>query len=482
MARSDGNPADSNDDENRFDFSLLRKRIKTGQLGSTAVNSEGVSVSSHEHEIWPLLLKATIVKHYIFGDVIGRGSYAEVRECIDTRDLERCAVKIVDRNFLRRQNARALANQMLELRLLQRIRHDNIISLREIFYDDSKIYIFLEFCTFVLHELLASSPNNRMCMPLCRNVFRQLLTGIQYLHSIGIIHRDVKPQNILINNEGIVKLIDFGVSHLTSIWNQSNECSNYEGSPLFQAPEIIVSENSYLGSGVDVWSAGVTLFLMLYGKYPFYDDTLLGLYDRILGDQFIIPHDLAIPGQQTILTDFIARMLDKNSATRSSTAELFKHPWMLYQQDKLDCGHSHSEFIQFSANRLDEATNDSGVESTRDIYRSTTCLPYLYNFHFPEYQVTKASTPSITHSRSSSELSTTSPSSPDPHEVIEDSPIEWGTERQFKLLKIPHVRVNRLRFGQKLAALRRRRRARCKEREVSTRSSSSSSSSNTHRR
>lgn len=454
-------------DENKVDFEILKGQISTAvqerrdlvpplNLSGPSTNS---FASSDETEIWPLYLKTTMVEHYIFGDLIGKGSYAEVRECIDMRNLERTAVKIVDRNYLKRQNPRAARNQELELKLLRLLNHENVIHLKGIFTQGSKIYIFLEHCTFVMHDLLSGLPDGRMCVPLARNLFTQLLTGIDYLHSMGVVHRDIKPQNLLITNDGTLKIIDFGVSHLSSIWDRSDLCSNYEGSPLFQAPEVIVSENKYLGTKADIWSAGVTLYLMLFGCYPFFDETLLGLYDYILGEQFRVPDKPIYHDHKKIVIDFISRMLDKNPVTRSSISELLSHPWMNYHRDLLDCNLEHVDFSHFSAQRIDESMNhvlNSGQSLlARDIYRSTSCLPYLYNYHFPEHRATKPSTPSGSNSSQSLSSNVSSPES-SPHEVIEDQPVEWGTKKQFRLLKVPHVRVNRIRLGQKSAAIQRR--------------------------
>lgn len=462
---------DEDNDENREDFNLLKRQLtKTIHKDSSVSDSMGLQasgslISTDETELWPLYLKCTIVRQYIFGDIVGRGSYAEVRECINTKNLERCAVKIVDRNYLKRQNPRALKNQMLELKLLRQLHHENVIKLKEILFEDSRIYIFLEYCNFVMHDLLADLPNNRMCTPLARNLFHQLLRGLQYLHSIPIIHRDIKPQNLLINIEGTLKIIDFGVSHHGSIWADKVMCTNYEGSPMFQAPEVIICEDQYSGSKVDVWSAGVTLCLMVFGRYPFYDETLLGLYDRILGEEFKIPQRFNYHGHRLILGDYMARMLDKNPATRSTIDELLVHPWLAFNRDNLDCSDDHNDHSteHFPSGRVEESMHhfiSNGSIQSRDIYRSTSCLPYLYTYHFPDHRATKPSTPAQSESRS------TTPTTPDSSDAlvfnefdIDDRPVEWGTEKQFKLLKVPHVRVNRTGFEAKKPLIRHRKRA-----------------------
>lgn len=475
------------DDENKVDFSLLTKQLSTISSDSSKVSSEN----------WPLYLRAHFVDHYIFGDIIGNGSYAWVRECIDTRNLERCVVKIVDKHYLNRQAPSALRNQLQEIKLLKKLDHINIIGLKECLFKGPKIYIVLEYCSFVLSDLLAEKKGNRICSVLARNLFHQLCCGLNYLHSNRIVHRDIKPQNLLLATCGTLKIIDFGVSHALSTFTDNDLCSNYEGTPLFQAPEVVSGQTEYAGFKVDVWSAGITLYLMLYGQYPFFDDTLLGLYERILNDGLKTVPDESIPCKE-ILDDLIAFMLDKVAERRASIEQIFEHPWMAIDHSVHFQG--HSEFIEgldtrptmkspTSSNEKNgekekETRNESIKQSTprfnnkyRDIYRSMTVLPYLHNHHFPELPIMKVKaksdqmTISSNHLTNSTRTSISPISSPnetrpssansdasslshcssilnhnDPHEIIEDRPIEWGTENQYKLLKIPPVRANRIKY------------------------------------
>lgn len=379
------------DEENRRDFELLLLN-HNGHNNETTNNS--ATNNNNENEIWPLYLTTNFLDHYIFGDVIGNGAYAEVRECVDTRNLERCAVKIVNKNYLIRQAPLALANQEQEIKLLKRLKHDNVISIKETLYKGSKIYIFLEHCSFVLSDLLPattsdnvepqerdtndlnrnSNRNSLLSLKLIRIFFLQLLNGLNYLHSQSIIHRDIKPQNLLITTSGVLKIIDFGVSQILSIWNwPSDLCRNYEGSPLFQAPEVVSGQLEYHGFKVDVWSAGVTLYLMSYGLYPFSDETLLALYDKILSDPLEFPSFEIIPKKAgeckktttnrqyfttaVVLNDLLSSMLEKETEKRCSIEEALKHPWLMFnscgdnfsnhddyeEHDEYD---EHSEFIE----------------------------------------------------------------------------------------------------------------------------------------
>lgn len=459
---------ESTSDENKLDFEVLMRQLSTPSP-FTSSSSASSSVPS-EDEVWPLQLNTLFVDHYIFGDTIGKGSYAEVRECIDTRNLERCAVKIVNKHYLRRQAPGALANQKQEIRLLRRLKHPNLIAMKECLLKGPKIYIILEHCTFVLHDLLAEQVEKRLNAPIARSLFHQLMLGLEYLHSVGCVHRDIKPQNLLITNCGVLKIIDFGVSQLLSMWSTSDICSNYEGSPLFQAPEVVSGQIDYAGFKVDVWSAGVTLYLMIYGNYPFYDDVLLGLYDKILSEELNIPKSPVLVCGAAV-ADLLAFMLEKAHLKRATVQQILEHPWIRFQfapehHGENHCANEiHSEFIELTTTT--QAANpdlQQDRQRQRDVYRSMTALPYLHNYHFPHVSVIKAkrqlspgaSTPAVSpspsigtspsNSRNVSPKSIGSTALVDPHEMIDDKTIEWGNEEQYNLLKLPLIRANRMTY------------------------------------
>lgn len=474
------------DNEDRLDFNVLIRQLASSDLfsrtsgsssGSTrTINSTSGTTGS---EIWPLQLNTIKLEHYILGDTIGSGSYAEVRECVDTRTLQRCAVKIINKHYLRRQAPQALLNQLQEIRLLRRFDCVNVISMKECLLRGSRIYIILEYCSFVLSDLLNEQPANRLCVQLAKNLFKQLVAGIDYLHSLGIVHRDIKPQNLLIASCGTLKIIDFGVSQVLSMWTRDDLCSNYEGSPLFQAPEIVVGHLTvYAGYKVDVWAAGVTLYLMLFGEYPFNDEALLSLYDKILSQEPSFPVDKVKLDNETIAVDLLSLMLEKSHSERASIELIKKHPWLNWQP-------SHIIDRPFCRDNLLTSAQPSEDEpNRRDIYRSMTVLPYLHNHHFPNLPVMKVKQiPSLLSSGSStrstspfdspSSGSASGASSPaaapvqpdntevDPHRVINERPIEWGTERQYKLLKVPQIRANRLRSRRRGRNRWRRRKRAC---------------------
>lgn len=156
-----------------------------------------------------------------------------------------------------------------------------------------------------------------------RLYFIELLKGISYLHENHIVHRDIKPSNLLIDANDELKVADFGVSQYFE--GNDDTFSNTAGTPAFSPPEACRKGKIY-GRAADVWSCGVVLYCMLFGRLPFMakkPNDYLSLYDSIINDPLIIPDDV-----DPDLSDLLHRILDKNPQTRITMRELQEHPWI----------------------------------------------------------------------------------------------------------------------------------------------------------
>ena len=115
--------------------------------------------------------------------------------------------------------------------------------------------------------------------------FAQIISGIEYLHKLNIVHRDMKPENLLLDHKGNIKIVDFGLSN---IYKNDQLLKTACGSPCYAAPEMIHG-HSYKGLRVDIWSCGVILYAILCGYLPFEDQNTKILYKKICSGQFSIP-------------------------------------------------------------------------------------------------------------------------------------------------------------------------------------------------
>lgn len=119
--------------------------------------------------------------------------------------------------------------------------------------------------------------------PRARLFFQQIISGIEYSHRLKIVHRDLKPENVLLDDDLNVKIADFGLS---SDISDGNFLTTSCGSPNYASPEVI-SGAIYAGPEIDVWSAGVMLYVMLCGNLPFEDDDVTFLFRKILGVSYL---------------------------------------------------------------------------------------------------------------------------------------------------------------------------------------------------
>lgn len=155
-----------------------------------------------------------------------------------------------------------------------------------------------------------------------RDITRQIMDGLLYLHTNNCIHNDLKPSNILVNGEGIVKIADFGVSGLGRVRIDS------AGTPSFMAPEV-VSGDPHDGQLADCYALGATIFCIKFGRPPFIgkggqnQKKLLDLYHQIKHAPLAFPELLDI-----LLEDLISRLMDKDPNRRMRLRDAIKHPWL----------------------------------------------------------------------------------------------------------------------------------------------------------
>ncbi|XP_033144568.1 CBL-interacting serine/threonine-protein kinase 21 isoform X2 [Brassica rapa] len=191
------------------------------------------------------------------------------------------------------------------------LNHPNIVQIHEVIGTKTKICIVMEYVAG--GQLSDKLCRHKMKESDARKLFQQLIDAVDYCHNRGVYHRDLKPQNLLLDSKGNLKVSDFGLS---AVPKSGDMLSTACGSPCYIAPELIMNKG-YSGAAVDVWSCGVILFELLAGYPPFDDHTLVVLYKKILRADYTFPP--AFTGAQKKL---IFNILDPNPQRRMKLAEI----------------------------------------------------------------------------------------------------------------------------------------------------------------
>lgn len=258
---------------------------------------------------------------YVVERTLGQGSYGKVKLAYHSITNERVAMKFIHKASIKKETH--LVRIRREVRILRLLSHPNIIRLHHVVETESDIILVMEHASG--GELLDYvQARGRLSEQQARSLFRQILSAVTHLHKYCILHRDLKPQNLLLvpNNCSdlpTIKLVDFGFANL---FDPKNLLGTFCGSPYYASPEM-VSGTKYTGPEVDIWSLGVILYSMLVGSVPFNDEHVKGLYSKILAGRYDMPAYLSSSAR-----DLIASMLVVDKRHRISMSKVLEHPWM----------------------------------------------------------------------------------------------------------------------------------------------------------
>lgn len=303
-----------------------------------------------------------MVGKYVMGDVLGEGSYGKVKEVLDSENLCRRAVKILTRRKLRRI-PNGEQNVQREIKLLKQLKHKNVVALLDVLYNDEKqkMYLIMEYCVGGLQEMLDNAPEKKIPLYQAHRYFRQLINGLEYLHGMRVIHKDIKPGNLLLTLDETLKISDFGVAEQLELFAPDDTCTTGQGSPAFQPPEIANGLESFSGTKVDIWSSGVTLYNLCTGKYPFDGDNIYRLLESIGRGQWEAPDWLYKLDEK--LAVLILGMLQDNPEERYSIQQIRQDPWFISAPEE------KGPPIPIPPLKSDK-------------YRRSTVLPYLDAYHY----------------------------------------------------------------------------------------------------
>eukprot|EP00759_Apiculatamorpha_spiralis_P049616 PhF_6_TR44290/c0_g1_i7/m.68287 len=315
--------------------------------------------------------------------LLGKGAYGKVKLGINIANEQPVAIKIFNRLELKRAvsvtspshrqgevggltSAMNLVRQ--EIDIMRKLRHPNLVKLLSVIDDDkeAKMYMILEYMAggvLCPTTIPGSSAVGKVAQPpidfsSVKTRFLDVLQGLQYLHNHGVMHMDIKPENILLDADGNAKLADFGVSSVLRDNFELGDVENADfligsvGTPYFMAPEMMKGQ-TYHGTAADVWALGITLYIYVYGVGPFFRPDHEG--------DIICPEDVTRGGLVSTvpeaLRDVLYRMLCRQPSLRISVTHLLGHPFFsgrtclswsirMWKEYKIECSTTTEEFSQ----------------------------------------------------------------------------------------------------------------------------------------
>ncbi|KAI8145736.1 kinase-like domain-containing protein [Fennellomyces sp. T-0311] len=338
------------------------------------------------------------INNYLLKREIGRGAFGTVHLGIDTNTNQEYAIKEFSKSRLRRKEQSAMLRRAGprgrgrgrimglgvgrsatpmndnpldlvrgEMAILKKLNHPNMVKLYEVLDDpnDDSLYMVFE----MAHKgVLMSIETDKTATPYsneeARTFFREIILGIEYLHNNEIAHRDIKPDNLLLSQDGVLKIVDFGVSEM--FHKGDDRMKKSAGSPAFMAPELCVAYHGEVsGKAADIWSMGITLYCLIYGRPPFMSHNLVELMGKISNDSIEYGD-----GLDPDLLDLFHRLLEKDPEKRITMAELRVDPWVTkHGEDPLI---SEEENCQMVVTEVTEEEINNAISSIASIFTVVT--------------------------------------------------------------------------------------------------------------
>ncbi len=264
------------------------------------------------------------LNQYILIKDLGRGAHSKVKLAMNQLDNHLYAIKWTD------ARANSLKAVRKEIAVLKKLNHPNIRTMHEVIDDaeQKELILVLEYCQegpiFTRYNRVPVEENTLL------SYTRDIVLGLDYLHSLNIAHMDLKPENMLKCTGGEVKLADFGVSFIHDLVSSSGVAKRMVGTPAFLAPEVL-AEAGYDPFRADIWSLGVCMYNMACAQLPFTGKTVFQIVAMALAQDLTFPVE---PQLSDDFKDLLRKMLCVDPVTRLDIAGVMAHPWITSRGEK----------------------------------------------------------------------------------------------------------------------------------------------------
>eukprot|EP01047_Picozoa_sp_COSAG01_P030232 COSAG01_NODE_2102_length_8419_cov_42.585216_6_plen_388_part_00 len=329
--------------------SLLRAAVAPSDSDSVSAARELALDGGDIHSVASESLKIEDV--YDIGDMLGSGVAGEVHRAVHRHTNAVVAIKTISkRKFL--VNERSVQTTRREIDIMKRLssmdtRHPHVVDLYAVIETADNLYIVMELVEGgeLFDYVIDHGPYSE---PAGRDLMRKLVSTLGFLHSQGIVHRDLKPENILLSKDRStdIKITDFG---LANIMSASSILRSKCGTPVYMAPEML--QNRPYNESVDVWAAGILLYILLSGTLPFYADDPDEFLELVLSSSFSFP-DEEWGHMADEVKDLIRKILVPDPKRRLTVRQILAHPWFTQGVPEVgDCLESAKQRLEFNPRR-----------------------------------------------------------------------------------------------------------------------------------
>ena len=282
-----------------------------------AIKNRAISMDNSISNITTLSNKQLFngkLEDYLITKELGKGSYAVVKLAKHRVTKEKFAIKIYTKESLLDPQKRNTVKN--EINILKQLNHINIMKLYEVIDSSKYLYLVLEYIKGIsLLDVIKEEKFHFIEQRRAIKLFLQIVKGISYCQSKNINHRDIKLENILVIKNDIIKIIDFGFAVKG---NRDTYQKLFCGTPSYMPPEI-VNKEKYIAQCSDVWSLGVLLYAMLYGRFPFQGKDDKKLFELINKGEVKFPEDIIVSEN---IKNLLKKILNVNPKLRPSPEEI----------------------------------------------------------------------------------------------------------------------------------------------------------------